>query len=99
MTKKIFIITGETSGDLLAYKVIKNIITSNIEIKGIVGSNLKKLNIDGPFESKDITFFGITDVVKNIFYIKKKLIELFNILKITIQILFFQLIHQILYFR
>jgi len=73
MTKKIFIITGETSGDLLAYKVIKNIITSNIEIEGIVGSNLKKLNINGPFESKDITFFGITDVIKNIFYIKKKI--------------------------
>ena len=73
MTKKIFIITGEASGDLLAYKVIKNLISTDIEIKGIAGDNLKKLNIDGPFEAKDITFFGITDVIKNIFYIKKKI--------------------------
>jgi len=73
MSKKIFIITGEASGDLLAYKVIKNIISNGIEIKGIPGSNLKKLNIKGPFESKDITFFGVTDVLKNFFYIKKKI--------------------------
>jgi len=73
MTKKIFIIAGETSGDLLAYKVIKNLTSSDIVFQGIVGDNLKKLNIKGPFESKDITFFGITDVIKNIFYIKKKI--------------------------
>lgn len=73
MTKKIFIITGEDSGDILAYKVIKNLISKDIKIKGIVGNNLKKLNIDGPFDSKDITFFGITDVIKNIFYIKRKI--------------------------
>ena len=34
---------------------------------------LKNKGIDGPFENKDITFFGITDVIKNIFYIKKKI--------------------------
>jgi len=84
MPKKIFIITGEESGDILAYKVIKNLISCNIEIKGITGNNLKKLNISGPFEAKDITFFGITDVFKNVFYIKKKInqtveyIEKFN---------------------
>ena len=44
-----------------------------IDIKGIVGSNLKNKGIDGPFENKEITFFGITDVIKNIFYIKKKI--------------------------
>ena len=73
MTKKIFIIVGETSGDLLAHEVIKNLVSNNIELRGIVGDNFKKLNIKGPFESKDITFFGITDVIKNIFYIKKKI--------------------------
>ena len=57
----------------LKYKVIKNLTSGDIEFKGIVGDNLKKLNIKGPFESKDITFFGITDVIKNIFYIKKKI--------------------------
>ena len=73
MKKKIFVITGEVSGDILASKIIDFIDVKKIDIKGIVGSNLKKKGIDGPFENKDITFFGITDVIKNIFYIKKKI--------------------------
>tara|TARA_B100000963_G_C22588867_1_gene654486 strand:- start:238 stop:1347 length:1110 start_codon:yes stop_codon:yes gene_type:complete len=73
MKKKIFVITGELSGDILASKIIDCIDLKKIDIKGIVGSNLKDKGIDGPFESKDITFFGITDVIKNIFYIKKKI--------------------------
>ncbi len=73
MKKKIFVITGELSGDILASKIIDYIDLKKIDIKGIVGSNLKNKGISGPFESKDITFFGITDVIKNIFYIKKKI--------------------------
>ena len=73
MKKKIFVITGEVSGDILASKIINFIDLTQIDIKGIVGSNLKNKGIDGPFENKEITFFGITDVIKNIFYIKKKI--------------------------
>ncbi len=73
MKKKIFVITGEVSGDILASKIIEYIDLKTIDVKGIVGSNLKKKGINGPFENKDITFFGITDVIKNIFYIKKKI--------------------------
>ena len=73
MKKKIFVITGEVSGDILASKIIDNIDIKKIDIKGIVGSKLKNKGIDGPFENKEITFFGITDVIKNIIYIKKKI--------------------------
>jgi len=73
MKKKIFVITGEVSGDILASKIIDYIDIKKIDIKGIVGSKLKNKGIDGPFENKDITFFGITDVIKNIIYIKKKI--------------------------
>ena len=73
MKKKIFVITGEVSGDILASKIIDYIDIKNVDIKGIVGSKLKNKGIDGPFENKDITFFGITDVIKNIVYIKKKI--------------------------
>ena len=73
MKKKIFVITGELSGDILASKIIDRIDIKKIDIKGIVGVNLKNKGIDGPFENKEITFFGITDVIKNIFYIKKKI--------------------------
>ena len=34
---------------------------------------MKNKGINGPFENKEITFFGITDVIKNIIYIKKKI--------------------------
>ena len=73
MKKKIFLITGEVSGDILASKIIDYIDIKKVDIKGIVGSNVRKKGIDGPFKNNDITFFGITDVIKNIFYIKKKI--------------------------
>ena len=73
MVKKIFIITGEVSGDILASKIINYLDLKMIDVKGIVGSNLKEMGIEGPFENKDITFFGIIDVIKNIFYIKKRI--------------------------
>ena len=75
MEKKIFIITGEVSGDILASRIIDHIDLTKIKIKGIIGLNLKKRGIDGPFENSDITFFGVTDVLKNIFYIRKKIDE------------------------
>ena len=90
MKKKIFVITGEASGDILASKIIEYIDIKKIDIKGIVGSKLKNKGIDGPFENKDITFFGITDVISNIIYIKKRLIKRLNILRTLNLILFFQ---------
>ena len=73
MKKKIFVITGEASGDLLAYDVLKNIDFENFEVAGILGSNLKKLPIKEVFDNSEITFFGIVDVLKNIFFIKRKI--------------------------
>lgn len=75
MKKKIFIITGEASGDLLAYNIFKNIDFDKYEISGIVGNNLDKLNIKKLFNNSEITFFGITEVIKNIYHIKKKINE------------------------
>ena len=45
--KKIFILTGEPSGDKLAYEVIKQIKLkeNNIEYLCLGGENLKSLNI------------------------------------------------------
>ena len=42
MKKKIFVITGEVSGDILASKIIEYIDLKTIDVKGIVGSNLEK---------------------------------------------------------
>ena len=47
--KKIFVITGEPSGDKLASKVIKELkkINQNIEYLSVGGENLKSLGIKG----------------------------------------------------
>ena len=71
--KKIFILTGEPSGDKLASEVIKQIRLreKNIEYLCLGGENLKSLNIKSIFNLKDITYIGITSVLLNIFKIKK----------------------------
>ena len=47
MTKKIFIITGELSGDKHASLVVQNLLAQNndVEIEAIGGENLRKLGV------------------------------------------------------
>ena len=73
--KKIFILTGEPSGDKLASKVIKELhnISSNIEYLSVGGENLKSLGIKSIYDLKDITYIGFTNVIFNIFRINKKI--------------------------
>ncbi len=73
--KKIFIITGEPSGDKLASTVISKLkyINSEIEYLSVGGTNLKKLGINSIFDLKEITYFGFTSVILNLFKIRKKI--------------------------
>ena len=73
--KKIFIVTGEPSGDKLASAVILRLkkIIPNIEYLSVGGSHLQSLDIKSIFELKDITYLGFTSVLFNIFKIKKKI--------------------------
>ena len=73
--KKIFILTGEPSGDKLASEVISKIDHSknNIEYLSVGGSNLKNLGIETIFNLKDITYLGFTSVLLNIFKIRNKI--------------------------
>ena len=75
--KKIFILTGEASGDKLASKAISNlkIINSNIEYLSVGGENLKKIGIKSIYDLKEINYLGFTSVFLNIFKIKKKITE------------------------
>jgi lipid-A-disaccharide synthase len=74
MVKKIFVITGEASGDILAFNVFKNLHKKkNLKISGILGEKLKKLSIRNIFSNHEITFFGISEILLNIFSIKKKI--------------------------
>ena len=73
--KKIFILTGEPSGDKLASTVISKLKLQdpNIEYLSVSGANIKKLGIESIFDLKDITYLGFTSVLFNIFKIKKKI--------------------------
>ena len=73
--KKIFILTGEPSGDKLASTVISKLQSTNTEIEylSVGGVNLKKLGISSIFDLKDITYLGFTSVIFNIFKIRNKI--------------------------
>jgi lipid-A-disaccharide synthase len=73
--KKIFILTGEPSGDKLASKVISKLQQNNpnIEYSCVGGTHLKSLGIKSIFDLKEITYIGFTSVLLNIFKIKNKI--------------------------
>ena len=73
--KKIFILTGEPSGDKLASEVISKLKINipNIEYLSVGGSNLRNLGIQSIFDLKDITYLGFTSVLLNILKIRKKI--------------------------
>jgi lipid-A-disaccharide synthase len=73
--KKVFILTGEASGDKLASKVISNLklLNPNIEYLSVGGENLKSLGIKSIYELKEITYLGFTKVLLNIFKINNKI--------------------------
>ena len=73
--KKIFIVTGEPSGDKLASKVIFNLKKkiSEIEYLCVGGMHLKSLGIKSIFELSEITYFAFTKVLFNLFKINKKI--------------------------
>jgi len=73
--KKIFILTGEPSGDKLASTVISKLKIDNpdIDYLSVGGTHIKKLGIQSIFDLKDITYLGFTSVLFNIFKIRKKI--------------------------
>ncbi len=73
--KKIFILTGEPSGDKLASKVISKLQKNNpnIEYSCVGGTHLNSLGIKSVFDLKEITYIGFTSVFLNIFKIKNKI--------------------------
>ena len=73
--KKIFIITGEPSGDKLASTVISKLkqVKPDIEYLCVGGSHLRSLGIKSIFNLKEITYMGFTSVLLNIFKIKNKI--------------------------
>ena len=89
--KKIFILTGEPSGDKLASKVISQLKSSRFDIEYLCvgGEYLKALGIKSLYDLKEVTYLGFTKVLLNIFKIKKKINETVDqIIKFNPDILF-----------
>jgi len=75
--KKIFVLTGEPSGDKLASKVIAQLKSSrsDIEYLSVGGEHLKSLSIKSLYDLKEVTYLGFTKVLLNVFKIKRKINE------------------------
>ena len=89
--KKIFILTGEPSGDKLASKVISQLKNSRSDIQylSVGGENLRAQGIKSLYDLREVTYLGFTRVLLNIFKIKSKINETVEeILKFKPDILF-----------
>ena len=73
--KKIFVLTGEPSGDKLAATIISRLklLSPEIQYLSVSGANLKNLGIKSIYDLKEITYLGFTSVLFNIFKIKSKI--------------------------
>jgi lipid-A-disaccharide synthase len=73
--KKIFIVTGEPSGDKLASTVVSKLKISNPNIKYLCvgGIHLNTLGIKSIFNLKEITYIGFTSILLNIFKIRNRI--------------------------
>tara|TARA_B100001027_G_scaffold167584_1_gene119384 strand:+ start:291 stop:1421 length:1131 start_codon:yes stop_codon:yes gene_type:complete len=81
--KKIFILTGEASGDKLASEVIRELKKDypEIEYLSVGGENLKTLGINSIYDLKEVTYIGFTNVIRNIFKINRKINETVKAIK------------------
>ena len=75
--KKIFILTGEPSGDKLAAKVISKLKIKDPSITYLClgGEELKSLGINSISKLSEVTYLGFTRVLLNLFTIKRKINE------------------------
>ena len=73
--KKIFILTGEPSGDKLASTVVAKLKQnhSDIEYLSVGGSHLNSQGVKSIYDLKEITYIGFTSVILNILKIKNKI--------------------------
>ncbi len=73
--KKIFILTGEPSGDKLASMVVAKLKQNhfNIEYLSVGGFHLNSQGVKSIYDLKEITYIGFTSVILNILKIRNKI--------------------------
>lgn len=80
MKKKIFILTGESSGDKLASNIIPYFNNKNFTLVAIGSTHIRQMGVKLLFDSREIAVMGLIDVLKKIFFLKKKIDTTINFL-------------------
>ena len=81
MKKRIFVIAGEVSGDILAADLMQSLLKKNPNIifDGVGGEEMERIpRFRSLFNIKDIAVMGIVEVLKHLFLIKKRIRQTVN---------------------
>lgn len=75
MTKKIFIIAGESSGDFLGSQLLRSLQRDigDIEIYGIGGKQMEACGLKSLFPMDDLSVMGISEILPSLFTILKRI--------------------------
>lgn len=82
-TKKLMIITGEVSGDLIGAALIKELksLKPHLNIVGIGGDKMRAEGMELIYHSDQMAFLGFVEVVKHLPFIRKVQKKLIDIIK------------------
>ncbi len=86
-SKKIFVLSGEESGDIIASGLIKEILKQNknkfdLKFYGVTGPRMRSLGVSTIFEFTKINYLGVSEIILNFFSLKIRLNKLIDKIKI-----------------
>jgi len=81
LKKKIFIITGEASGDKLASNIVTHLKKSNLDLSAIGSDHLRKQKVKIIFDSSKLSVMGFSDVLKKASFFLNKIDFTINYIK------------------
>jgi len=81
LKKKIFIITGEASGDKLASNIVSYFKNSNIDLSAIGSNYLRKQKVKIIFDSSKLSVMGFIDVLKKFSFFLNRINFTINYIK------------------
>lgn len=75
MTKRIFIIAGEASGDFLGARLLESLKKKHFDLKisGIGGNQMKEQGLSSLFPMSEISLYGIFEIIPHLFNVLKRI--------------------------
>jgi len=86
-SKKIFVLVGEESGDIIASDLIQEIKKQNkdkfdLKFFGVTGPRMKLFGVSTIFDFTEINYLGVSEIISNFFSLKIKLNKLIKKIEI-----------------